>query len=99
MEYEPYGDLLGYMRTSRGLHDEHYKSEKPRVNDLGSAELMSFAEQIASGMAHLERHNVSKQFPNIKSIKYSTTKALQLLCCGCLIYYRDNSFIVPSFGT
>ena len=59
MEYVPYGDLLGYMRTSRGLHDEHYKAEKSRVNDLGSAELMSFAEQIASAMAHLERHKVS----------------------------------------
>jgi hypothetical protein len=34
-------------------------AEKARVNDLSSAELMSFAEQIASAMAHLERYNVS----------------------------------------
>ena len=55
----PYGDLLGYMRISRGLHDEYYKAEKSHVTELGSAELMSFAEQIAAAMAHLERHNVS----------------------------------------
>ena len=69
LEYVPYGDLLGYMRTSRGLRDDYYKSEKSPGNDLGSAELMSFAEQIASGMAHLERHNVSEisAFPAIKS--------------------------------
>jgi C4-dicarboxylate transporter len=47
------------MRTSRGLNDQHYKGEKSCGNDLGSAELMSFAEQIASAMAHLERYNVS----------------------------------------
>lgn len=58
-EYVPCGDLLGYMRTSRGLHDQYYMAEKARVNDLSSAELMSFAEQIASAMAHLERYNVS----------------------------------------
>ncbi|CAB3995735.1 proto-oncogene tyrosine- kinase receptor Ret-like, partial [Paramuricea clavata] len=57
-EYVPCGDLLGYMRTSRGLHDQYYMAEKARVNDLSSAELMSFAEQIASAMAHLERYNV-----------------------------------------
>lgn len=59
MEYVPHGDLLGYMRNSRGIVDIHYKEDKSRANDLTSFELMSFAEQIASAMAHLERHNVS----------------------------------------
>ena len=58
LEYVPYGDLLGYMRTSRGVNDQYFKGEKSCGNDLGSAELMSFAEQIASAMAHLERCNV-----------------------------------------
>lgn len=62
LEYVSCGDLLGYMRTSRGLHDEHYKTEKSPIIDLGCAELMSFAEQIASAMAHLERYNVSKSY-------------------------------------
>ena len=59
MEYVPCGDLLGYLRSSRGLHDEHYKSEKSPINDLSSVELMSFAEQVASAMVHLERHKVN----------------------------------------
>ena len=25
IEYEPYGDLLGYLRKSRGLNDTYYK--------------------------------------------------------------------------
>ncbi len=61
LEYVPYGDLLGYMRTSRGLNDEYYQSEKSRANDLGCAELMSFAQQIADAMAHLERYDVSNR--------------------------------------
>lgn len=64
MEYVPYGDLLGYLRISRGLHDEHYNSENTPIKDLSSAELMSFAEQIASGMAHLERYKVSNLLLN-----------------------------------
>ena len=38
---------------------DNYKSEKSLINDLRSAELMSFAEQIAAAMAHLERYKVS----------------------------------------
>ena len=34
IEYVPYGDLLGYLRKSRGQHDTYYKDPdvKPRTN-------------------------------------------------------------------
>ncbi|XP_068734108.1 fibroblast growth factor receptor 2-like [Montipora capricornis] len=53
-EYVPYGDLLGYLRNSRGLHDTYYKDPdiKPQTS-LTSQQLMKFAWQIADGMKYL----------------------------------------------
>ena len=54
IEYIPYGDLLGYLRKSRGLHDTYYKDPdtKPRTN-LTSKQLFKLAWQIADGMSYL----------------------------------------------
>nr|XP_058948931.1 tyrosine-protein kinase receptor Tie-1-like [Pocillopora verrucosa] len=54
IEYVPFGDLLGYLRKSRGLNDTYYKDPdiKPQTN-LTSQQLMKFAWQIADGMSYL----------------------------------------------
>nr|XP_058958257.1 neogenin-like isoform X1 [Pocillopora verrucosa] len=54
IEYVPFGDLLGYLRKSRGLKDTYYKDPdiKPQTN-LTSQQLMKFAWQIADGMSYL----------------------------------------------
>ena len=54
IEYVPYGDLLGYLRKSRGLNDTYYKDPdiKPQTS-LTSQQLMRFAWQIADGMSYL----------------------------------------------
>ena len=54
IEYVPYGDLLGYLRKSRGLNDTYYKDPdiKPKTS-LTSQQLMKFAWQIADGMSYL----------------------------------------------
>lgn len=54
IEYIPYGDLLGYLRKSRGLNDMYFKDPdvKPQTN-LTSQQLMQFAWQIADGMSYL----------------------------------------------
>ena len=54
IEYIPYGDLLGYLRKSRGLNDTYFKDPdvKPQTN-LTSQQLMQFAWQIADGMNYL----------------------------------------------
>ncbi|KAL9964713.1 hypothetical protein ACROYT_G028392 [Oculina patagonica] len=54
IEYIPYGDLLGYLRKSRGLNDTYFKDPdvKPQTN-LTSQQLMRFCQQIADGMSHL----------------------------------------------
>ncbi len=60
IEYVPYGDLLGYLRKSRGLNDTYYKDPdiKPQTS-LTSQQLMRFAWQIADGMSYLSSKSVS----------------------------------------
>ena len=59
IEYVPYGDLLGYLRKSRGLNDTYYKDPdvKPRTN-LTSQQLIKFAWQVADGMEYLSNRKV-----------------------------------------
>ncbi|KAL9964766.1 hypothetical protein ACROYT_G028450 [Oculina patagonica] len=59
IEYVPYGDLLGYLRKSRGLNDTYFKNpdRKPKTN-LTSQQLMSFAWQIADGMTYLSSRKI-----------------------------------------
>ncbi|XP_022792750.1 proto-oncogene tyrosine-protein kinase receptor Ret-like [Stylophora pistillata] len=54
IEYVPFGDLLGYLRKSRGLNDTYYNDPdiKPQTN-LTSQQLITFAWQIADGMNYL----------------------------------------------
>ncbi|CAH3164508.1 unnamed protein product, partial [Pocillopora meandrina] len=59
IEYVPFGDLLGYLRKSRGLKDTYYKDPdfKPQTN-LTSQQLMKFAWQIADGMCYLSSKSI-----------------------------------------
>ena len=59
IEYVPYGDLLGYLRKSRGLNDTYYKDPdvKPRTN-LTSQQLIKFAWQVADEMEYLSNKKV-----------------------------------------
>ena len=60
IEYVPCGDLLGYLRKSRGLNDTYY--EDPDVtpkSNLSSQQLMKFAWQIADGMNYLSLRKAS----------------------------------------
>ena len=61
IEYIPYGDLLGYLRKSRGLNDTYFEDPdiKPKTN-LTSEQLMKFAWQVADGMSYLSSIPVSR---------------------------------------
>ena len=60
IEYVPYGDLLGYLRKSRGLNDTYFKDPdiKPKTS-LTSQQLMKFAWEIADGMSYLSLRKAS----------------------------------------
>ncbi|XP_073254840.1 tyrosine kinase receptor Cad96Ca-like [Porites lutea] len=53
LEYVPYGDLLGYLRKSRGMEDKYYNCPESCQQEVTSYDLLSFAQQIASGMSFL----------------------------------------------
>ena len=52
-EYLPYGDLLRYLRKSRGHSDNYYTGEKRPASKLTAKDLLSFAWMIADGMQYL----------------------------------------------
>ena len=79
IEYVPFGDLLGYLRKSRGLNDTYYKDPdiKPKTS-LTSQQLMKFAWQIADGMFYLS----SKRVSNLPNYWTSVCFAPLLVYCG-----------------
>ena len=75
IEYVPYGDLLGYLRKSRGLNDTYYKDPdiKPKSN-LTSQQLMKFAWQIADGMSYLSLRKASHDY--LKKLLFSNERCV-----------------------
>ena len=59
MEYTPHGDLLGFMRRSRGMHDRHHIGERLHVRELTNYDLVKFAQEIACGMQFLKSKGVN----------------------------------------
>ena len=61
-EYIPYGDLLGFLRRSRGLHDNYYKDPDVQPSSsLTSDQLLRFAREISDGMAFLSNNKVGNR--------------------------------------
>ena len=59
LEYLPYGDLLGYLRKSRGHSDSYNTGEKKPASKLTAKDLLSFSWMIADGMHYLAKMKVS----------------------------------------
>ena len=53
------GDLLGYLRKSRGIHDKYHLGQGS-VPKLEIYDLVLFAKQIAAGMVFLGSRGVSR---------------------------------------
>ena len=87
IEYVPFGDLLGYLRKSRGLNDTYYKDPdiKPQTN-LTSQQLMKFSWQIADGMSYLSSKSVSH--------KYERHNIIVKIPCGA---YRHGKLFLHAY--
>ncbi|CAH3159135.1 unnamed protein product [Porites evermanni] len=59
VEYAQFGDLLGYLRKSRGMRDNYYSdpSIKP-ITSLTSKQLLKFAWEISNGMEYLSMKKI-----------------------------------------
>ena len=84
IEYIPYGDLLGFLRKSRGLKDNYYKNPdiKPKTT-LTSQQLIQFAWQIADGMEFLSSNKVRAKSERFIVILYSITYRHSPLSRNC----------------
>ena len=62
VEYAQFGDLLGYLRKSRGMRDNYYSdpSIKP-ITSLTSKQLLRFAWEISDGMEYLSMKKVNQR--------------------------------------
>ena len=62
VEYAPHGDLLGYLRKSRGVQDNYYSdpSVKPHTS-ITSKGLLKFSWEICDGMAYLSSKKVKTE--------------------------------------
>ena len=60
-----YGDLLGYLRKSRGIHDQYHHGEGEAF-ELQPYDLVLFAKHIATGMVYLGSRGVCKQLSNVE---------------------------------
>ena len=60
MEYLWRGDLLGYLRKSRGVFDQYHHGVGG-VDHLTTYDMVLFAKQIAHGMTFLASRGVSAQ--------------------------------------
>ena len=72
MEYLACGDLLGYLRKSRGIHDKYHLGQGS-VPALEIYDLVLFAKQIAAGMVFLGSRGVSNLFLEIWRRQNSTS--------------------------
>ena len=57
VEFASNGDLLGFLRKTRGLEDPYYNTDRRALN-LTANDLLKFAKAIANGMSHLSASGV-----------------------------------------
>lgn len=77
-EYVPYGDLLGYLRKSRGLNDTYYNDPdfEPQ-SSLRPKQLFRFALGIADGMNFLSSKKVHCVLQNRRVVRVHQFKKNQ----------------------
>ena len=72
MEYLVCGDLLGFLRKSRGIHDKYHLGQGS-VSELETYDLVLFCKQIAAGMVFLGSHGVSNHLKKNKTTPHAKT--------------------------
>ena len=98
MEYLPCGDLLGFLRKSRGIVDKYYRGEG-EVANLKTYDLVSFSNQIATGMVFLASRGVCYSRPKqihstiVQIAKYIGTSDL-IKCNAALLLCASSCTVM-----
>jgi len=59
LEFVPHGDLLGYLKKSKGETDDYYNLRSAEVpQKIPTQQLYKFASDIARGMEFISAHQV-----------------------------------------
>ena len=61
LEYMPTGDLKTVLRKSRAVGNGDYGNLVPGSKSLGPAQLITFAREVANGMAFLTEQKVKSE--------------------------------------
>ncbi|XP_068686466.1 uncharacterized protein [Montipora foliosa] len=101
IEYVPYGDLLGYLRKSRGLNDTYYNNPdiKPQTN-LTPQQLIKFSWQIADGMSYLSSRKIIHRDLAARNVLVGETQTCKVTDFGMArsvenIYKRKTNGRLP----
>ncbi|XP_068753369.1 ephrin type-A receptor 7-like isoform X1 [Montipora capricornis] len=101
LEYMPYGDLLGYLRKSRGHCDVYNSGEKKPTSRLIAMDLLSFAWMIADGMSYLASMKVVHRDLAARNILVGENKVCKISDFGLArdvnadIYVRTSQARLP----
>ena len=89
MEYLPYGDLLGYLRKSRGINDNYNTGEKRPNSRLTEKDLLSFAWMIADGMNYLATMKVNQSFRIMVNFLALRSRGTEYVYSSICIYVKN----------
>uniref|UniRef100_A0A1I7T3C6 Protein kinase domain-containing protein n=1 Tax=Caenorhabditis tropicalis TaxID=1561998 RepID=A0A1I7T3C6_9PELO len=90
MEYVPYGDLKHYLQNMR--------KEKDSDSSIDANEFLSFAGQVACGMAHLESVGIIHRDLAARNILVGTGKVLKISDFGMSrpgVYIKMSKGVIP----
>ncbi|KAM7429678.1 hypothetical protein ABFA07_019499 [Porites harrisoni] len=96
LEYLPYGDLLGYLRKSRGHSDSYNTGEKKPSSKLTAKDLLSFAWMIADGMQYLATMKVIHRDLAARNILVGENQVCKISDFGLARDVRDGIYMRAS---
>ena len=80
LEFVPHGDLLGFLKRSRGETDDYYDLKRKEIpRKISIQQLYKFASDIARGMEFISAHQVHVSTDITYTNVYSPSRVCLLL--------------------
>ncbi|XP_028518729.1 proto-oncogene tyrosine-protein kinase receptor Ret isoform X2 [Exaiptasia diaphana] len=92
LEYLPYGDLLGYLRRSRGHEDTYCSGDLRPETKLTSRDLLKFAWMIADGMSFLAENKCVHRDLAARNVLVGENKICKISDLGLARRIREDVY-------